>query len=281
MQLVYRIVRMDCLFEGPKWNMFPPPENQTLNLRFLRRPRSFFWKKSLATLLIVLSLASISTAQDKSQSASKAERFSGKLNGAPLKITWDFGYVPIDYIMIYTVPLENVGQDSLRILSVKSSCECTRPKVTTRIVAPGEATPLIISYNTKNFYGPQSRFVEVRTSDPYAPERIVQFQAVVGGQPAGVDMRPRSVFNLPGSNIDTVKIRNTTERELNFTVVYQDTSLFRITAVQWSVPVNGYGEVYVIPRLDLAKGIHFSTFTLEFDTEPLARMSTPVKIVRY
>jgi len=78
-----------------------------------------------------------------------------------------------------------------------------------------------------------------------------------------------------------VKIRNTAERELSFTVVFQDTSLFQITADQWSVPVNGYGEVYVIPNSGLAKGVHYSTFTLEFDTEPRQRMSTPVKIVRY
>ena len=94
-------------------------------------------------------------------------------------------------------------------------------------------------------------------------------------------MLPRSVFNLPGSGLDTVKIRNNAAKELNFTVVYQDTSLFRISAEQWSVPVNGYGEIYVAPKSDLAKGVYFSTFTLEFDTEPRERMSTPVKIVRY
>ncbi len=265
--------------------MFIRYENQSLSLRFPRDIQNGLGTKAPVAVLAMLLLAAASTsiAQDKTRSAStsKEQRYRGKLNGEPLKITWDFGYVPIDYTMIYTVPLENLGQDSLRIVSLKSSCECTRPKVETEFLPPGESTPLIISYNTKNFYGPQSRFVEVNTSDPYAQERIVQFQAVVGGHPAEMDMLPRSVFNLPGSGVDTVKIRNTAAKNLNFTVVYQDTSLFRITADQWSVPVNGYGEIYVVANSALSKGVYFSTFTLEFDTDPPRRMSTPVKIVRY
>lgn len=233
--------------------------------------------------MLLMAVFSTSIAQDKTPSTSSAEgkHHRGKLNGDPLTRIWDFGYVPIDYTMIYSVLLENLGQDSLRIISVKSSCDCTHPKVETEFLAPGESTPLTISYNTKNFYGPQSRFVRVRTSDPYAQERIVSFQAVVGGHPAEMDMLPRSVFNLPGSGIDTVKIRNISAQDLNFTVVYQDTSLFRITSDQWSAPVNGYGELYVIPNSNLSKGVYFSTFTLEFNTDPPRRMSTPVKIVRY
>lgn len=256
-----------------------------MGLNFCWRRRRGHGKKLPVAVLAILSLIAGSTvvSQDKvtPSSISKQEGYRGKLNGDPLKINWDFGYVPIDYTMIYTVPLENVGQDSLRIVSVKSSCECTHPKVEAEFLSPGESTPLIIAYNTKNFYGPQSRFVEVYTSDPYAQKRIVRFKAVVGGRPAGLDMLPRSVFNLPGANLDTVKIRNTSKKELNFTIVYQDTSLFRITVDQWSVPVNGYGEVYVTPNSDLTKGVYFSTFTLEFDTDPPQRMSTPVKIVRY
>lgn len=256
-----------------------------LRLNYRREPGSGQRKKLSVAVLALLSIIAVSTlvAQDKATSSSipTTEGYRGKLNGDPLKIYWDFGYVPIDYTMIYTVPLENVGQDSLRIVSVKSSCECTHPKVNTEFLSPGESTPLIIAYNTKNFYGSQSRFVEVHTSDPYAEERIVQFKAVVGGRPAGLDMLPRSVFNLPGASLDTVKIRNTSKKDLEFTIVYQDTSLFRITADHWSVPLNGYGEVFVTPNSELAKGVYFSTFTLEFNTDPLVRMSTPVKIVRY
>ncbi|MFQ5608591.1 MAG: DUF1573 domain-containing protein, partial [Candidatus Zixiibacteriota bacterium] len=163
----------------------------------------------------------------------------------------------------------------------KSSCECTEPSVKVEFLAAGESSPLTVSYNTKNFYGPQSRFVEIHTSDPHTPQRIFQFRAIVGGRPAEVDMRPRSVFNLPGSGIDTIKIKNYADRRLDFAIVFQDTSLFHLDVPVKFVAPGGYAEIYLLPREDLSRGVYFSTVTLEFSANPPVRVSTPVKLVRY
>ena len=140
---------------------------------------------------------------------------------------------------------------------------------------------LTVSFNTKEFYGPQERFVEVHSSDGRAPERLLNFKAMVGGRPPEVDMRPRSVFSLPGSHGDTLVIRNYTENDLPFRVVYQDTALFTVETGDGVAPADGYVAIFLRPNPELQHGSYYSTFTLEFATDSTTRMSTPVKLVRY
>ncbi|HSG99673.1 MAG TPA: DUF1573 domain-containing protein [candidate division Zixibacteria bacterium] len=249
------------------------PPHDIRQQRRLRRASA-----ALPCVALIICAATIATAGDNSVNPKHA---GGALDPEPFRVEWDFGYVPIDYKMIYTAPVRNIGDDTLRVREVKSTCECTVPTLPERTLPPGSSSTLTVSFNTKDFYGPQERFVEIHSSDPRAPERLLQFRAMVGGHPPEVDMRPRSVFNLPGSEGDTLVIRNYTDSELPFSVVYQDTALFTVETQTWSAPPQGYLAIFMRANPALERGSYYSTFTLEFATPHPVRLSTPVKLVRY
>ncbi|MCH9031419.1 MAG: DUF1573 domain-containing protein [candidate division Zixibacteria bacterium] len=237
---------------------------------------------------MTLFLASVPvTIQAQSNDASSTERariprkgsYFGTLEIKP-QPQWDFGYVPIDYRLVYKFILENTGDDTLQITKTESTCECTRAKAR-ELISPGDTASLVITFDTKNFYGPQNRGVIVHSSDKLAPKQMATFRAVIGGHPEQADMRPRSVFFLPGQTVDTVKIRNYSEDDLNYSLVYYDSSLFSVTSADWSVDAQEYGEVIVTANERQSKGAYYACFTLEFDTDPPTRISTPVKIIRY
>lgn len=227
---------------------------------------------------------------DRAENAT-TNNYGGNLDPQPLRREFDFGYVPIDYKMIYRLNIKNLAttaSDTLKILKLKSSCECTAPSIDRRLIEPGGQAEMLISFDTKTFYGPQNRFVEIHSSDPQKPELVTSFKASVGGRPAEVDMLPRSILNLSASSVDTLKVKNFTSKDIPFTVVYQDTALYRIEIPSQTVPGDGYAELYVHPAPNLKGGAFLSTLTIEFQTgdtgkEPgeSRRISTPIKLVRY
>lgn len=255
------------------------PFNSTIIHKAISR-----WK----TIGIITALAlgfinsSLDAGENKSQTPQvSAYSFRGSLDPAPFRNSWNFGFVPIDYQLIYSFPLRNLGVDSLKMLKIESNCECTIPRFSTSVLAPGDSSSAIVAFHTRDLYGPQNRTVEVHTSDPKTSLRVFSFSAIVGGRPPEVDMRPRSIFSLPGQIVDTIIVLNYLPDSLDFKIVYQDTSLFELKLERWRVASGEYFRIPVLIKADLPKGEYFSTFTLEFASDPPVRMSTPLKIIRY
>lgn len=235
---------------------------------------------ALALVLLAVSEQTSVLAQS-TQSASKQSRYGGAVDPKPLEGVWDFGYVPVDFKMIYTAPLRNTGSDTLEIQELASTCECTSATSDKKLISPGESAQVTLSFDTKKFYGPQERFIEIHTSDPNHPERLLRFTAVVSGRPESVDMLPRNLFNLDSDSADTLVIKNYTSNPLSFKVVYSDTSLYRVSFLDSAAPASGYLALAIKRTATMPKGTHLSTLTLEFASNPPVRISTPLKFVKY
>jgi hypothetical protein len=86
---------------------------------------------------------------------------------------FDFGTVPNTDPVSETFQVRNVGQGTLEILAVSTSCACTTAEVDSRRIPPGEATDLTVTYDPQVHDGATGEFmrvVYVRSDDPDTQE---------------------------------------------------------------------------------------------------------------
>ena len=248
----------------------------TMSVSYTSRRMAF---TALALCLLALPVHTQSSA-DHPPAATRATHYKGQLDHAPFKTEWNFGYVPRGYALVYKTLLHNLGEDTLQLLDVVSTCECTTPKLGHDILPPDSSAPLTIIFNSEKFSGLQARFVEVHSSDPLAPERVLQFKAIIGGRPAEVGMLPKSLLILDTDAGDSLVIKNYTNLDILFHPVFLDSALFELSSEFNYVPGDGYTHLYLGVRDSLPAGEYYSTLTLEFETKDTARISLPVKLIR-
>jgi len=124
---------------------------------------------------------------------------------------WDWGYMPKGIKVSHIYKIQNVGEDTLRIASVKPSCGCTSAPLKKNNLAPGEATDLEVSFDAKNMMGKVSKSVTVSSNDPTSPSLVLNFTANVGIESPTVRFTPIEVL------YDSVQVgKNDTRKILLF-----------------------------------------------------------------
>ena len=66
---------------------------------------------------------------------------------------WDFGDALYGDALQQSFTIKNEGEADLRLDRVKGSCTCTVPKLTTKLLKPGESTEVTVNFNTKKKQG--------------------------------------------------------------------------------------------------------------------------------
>lgn len=95
---------------------------------------------------------------------------------------FDFGTVPNTDPVSETFQVRNVGQGTLEILAVSTSCACTTAEVGSRSVPPGGATDLTVTYDPQVHDGATGEFVRVvyvRADDPDIQEAELTVRVTV------------------------------------------------------------------------------------------------------
>lgn len=77
------------------------------------------------------------------------------------KTEHDFGTIIEGEIVEYTFNFTNTGGSDLILTKVSASCGCTIPKYDTKPVAPGEKGQIVVSFNSENRRGNQSKTIKV------------------------------------------------------------------------------------------------------------------------
>jgi hypothetical protein len=85
----------------------------------------------------------------------------------------DFGVLQQHESRDATVMIRNVGTETLEIREIESTCGCTVPELAVTTVAPGDAVPMEIHFNSKTFQGMQRKFVKIFSNDPR--QSVAQF----------------------------------------------------------------------------------------------------------
>lgn len=122
---------------------------------------------------------------------------------------WDFGDAVYGDALQQTFTIKNEGDADLILDRVKGSCSCTVPRLTTKLLKPGESTDVTVNFNTKKRQGQISTLVQVRSNDPLRP--ILTYR-VKGNVKRLIDFQPTTV-QLRGLKRDevlsgTVRITN-------------------------------------------------------------------------
>jgi len=124
---------------------------------------------------------------------------------------WDWGYMPKGIKVSHTYKIQNVGEDTLKITSVKPSCGCTSAPLKKNNLAPGEIVDLEVSFDSKNMMGKVNKSVTVSSNDPASPSLALTFSANVGIESPTVRFTPIEVM------YDSVQVgKNDTRKILLF-----------------------------------------------------------------
>lgn len=115
--------------------------------------------------LLTASLACVLTAQEPALVCAGASYGFGQLlQGAKVS---------------HTFVLENRSPRPVRIVDVKSSCDCTTAPLPAQEVAPGAKVTLVVTFDTTRFEGPIEKSVAVLTEDPARPALLLSLRAFI------------------------------------------------------------------------------------------------------
>ncbi len=97
---------------------------------------------------------------------------------------FDFGEIEYGQVAEYTFLVKNLGEETLEIKKVATSCACTKAKISKENIKPGEITELLVTYDTgamsgAHAKGEQERIIYVKSSDPINPQVEVMIYANV------------------------------------------------------------------------------------------------------
>jgi hypothetical protein len=95
---------------------------------------------------------------------------------------YDFGTIPNDKPVRQVFEVRNAGRGQLEIVGVSTSCGCTGAEVGKRLLGPGEATELAVTYDPLAHDGATGRFmriVYIRSNDPDLPEATLTIRVTV------------------------------------------------------------------------------------------------------
>nr|MBN2277072.1 DUF1573 domain-containing protein [candidate division Zixibacteria bacterium] len=194
---------------------------------------------------------------------------------------YDFGFVPIDYKLIHTFQIRNDGQAGLVINKLVPNCDCTHAQVMDTLVAPDSITTIKILFDTKNYYGPSTRHITVHSNDPDNPAVELEYASAIGMVPRYFKVEPQSLFYLPGHKSKKITLINLSEDKLKYDLEIEPGSLFTVNKTSGEIDSRDSTILDVQPLESLPRGTHYSNFTVNFGDKSDARLTVPVKIVRY
>ncbi len=91
----------------------------------------------------------------------------------------DFGSLGQNSTVSTTFTLSNHGKEPLYIRKTKASCGCTASEPAKRVLAPGESTPVQVTFRSGNEVGYQKKSVTIITNDPERTEMVIWIDAHV------------------------------------------------------------------------------------------------------
>jgi hypothetical protein len=130
-------------------------------MRIRRHP----WRAGALALALVLAVAGVVVVW-----ASPVDRH-GRIELSDSDFS--FGIIPNAAPVSEAFQVRNVGEGTLHILGVSTSCGCTTAEIGARVLDPGEVTDLRVTFDPQAHGGATgvfTRLVYVRSDDPERPE---------------------------------------------------------------------------------------------------------------
>ena len=167
--------------------------------------------------------------------------------------------------------VKNIGNDTLKIEDIHTSCGCTSAKIPKKELLPGEFDTLDVKFNSTNFRGKVSKYIEITSNDPAQRattltlnvEVVVELEPVNGSQVVwlgsaslGKEIKYNVLFKNNSNKPITINGYTATENDVKgpsgkITVKPSDTLTIPLVVVPSKV---GYSEEKLLFNTDSEKG---------------------------
>lgn len=144
----------------------------------------------------------------------------------------DLGTMEQHQIKKEVLILRNSGDTTLKISEIKTTCGCTAAEPEKNELAPGEATQVNITFDSKRFEGELTKFIKVFSNDPINPVLDIALKVTVH-VPIVITPGHRSCgFGgiSPGDKpVQRINLHSMDVADLNVTATEYNRDLFEIT----------------------------------------------------
>jgi hypothetical protein len=217
-------------------------------------------------------------AQSRASSSGTQEETASRARIAFSETLWDFGHIPKAGKVVHTYEIKSVGEDTLFIAKVRTTCGCTSAPLSRDTLAPGEKATLDVIFDpAKVMVGETTKRLHVVCNDPNNPLAEIRFTAKIGHGSSLVKVTPALVdFDTLSSGTQTLTIENTSGEMLSMT---------RVEGPAEGVDVNLKNQVLqpgqsIQATLRLkdkpTSGNIQTSLTLDFECSKVARITIPI-----
>ncbi len=195
---------------------------------------------------------------------------------------WDFGSIPAGAIVKHDYVFKNIGTDTLEITRVKPTCGCTTAPLPSSKLAPGEASEISASLDTKKLKGVIRKSILIDSNDPINPYLKISFKARINDTLATIQSNPQvadlGIFKGSKKAKLSLDIMNSGPDPINLVIL--DGPPDDILKVSFENSSLGSGNSTTLEfeiLTELSPGPFVSSLTLEAEGMPESRMTIPIK----
>lgn len=198
--------------------------------------------------------------------------------------TYNFGCVGVDFKVFHDFNLINYGTDTVKVDSVKITCDCSAVTFFDSIVPPNDTVDFRLSFKTTNYYGPTSRSLMVYSNDKTNPEMEIYYVSTVGQWLYNVKPSKPSLFFIPPHRTKKLTIDNALLSSIEIQKIEPLDDFMTIDVIMGQADKGEKIELMITPRENLTPGTYLTNFRITFKLpdgrDPLL-MTIPVKIAKY
>lgn len=197
---------------------------------------------------------------------------------------FDFGHVGIEYKLFHKFKVINSGVKRIKIDSIDVPCDCSAVRYEKVWMEKGDTLDFILTFDTKDFYGPVNRKFKIYVSVPEKKTISLIYLANVGQWMNGLKPNPFSIFFLPTHKKKTVKIPNKFFNKISLELERQYDNSFTVEVIKAEAEKGEMLELSLSPNPELGKGTYLSNFTVKVtvgENEESTLLTIPVKIARF
>jgi len=196
-------------------------------------------------------------------------------------MTWDFGSVPADFRIAHSFGFKNSGDADLRITKIYPNCDCTTAAAKDTIIHPGDSSRIKVIFHTREFYGITTKKLYVYTNDPGNEMIELEYTANVEFFHKLHTSDPKYMIFLQGQDSKELRLINQSEDKVAYAVEEEPGSFLSFDRMEGSLSAKTIDSIAVKVRDGISNGTYFTNFTVIYDTNPVLRLTIPVKIVRW
>jgi len=224
-------------------------------------------------VLFFILLTAISTSAEKGELSRAKISFSETM--------WDFGYVPKTGSVSHTYKIKNIGQDTLIIVKVRTTCGCTTTPLSKQRLAPNETADMKVVFDPRKIVvGETTKKLQVISDDPNNPFTEVQFTAKIGKSNSLVKITPTAInFDTVSQGTEdekSITIENISKEKLSVELIEGPGDNVDLDLEAGSLEPGESIQITLKLKREAILGNLHTSLTLDFEGSKIARVSIPI-----